>query len=159
MSRGASAAIAIQLFRGPDRKSTGRPQEAADILPVRAGSAWTIVRAESRRRFEAKWTSELIPEGILVCHEPWEVRAADKFRETARLMQEKVPALVQPALWWAPENIYGVPDVIALRSLIVQRFEQLEENLPPSDDRDDYYVALDIKFTTKLDSNSKILDR
>ena len=114
--------------------------------------------ANKGREFEAKWTSELIPEAVLVCQQPWEVKKADKVRETAKLMQEKVPALLQPALWWAPESIYGVPDVIALRSFVIQRFPELEEFLPPIDDRDDYYVVLDIKFTTKLDSTSKIRD-
>ena len=115
--------------------------------------------ASKAREFENKWTLEIAPEGKQICKEPWEVRSADKVQETINLMAQLTPVLIQPALWWAPEKLYGVPDVIVLRSWVVEKFPNLGELLRKDDSGEDYYIVLDLKFTTKLDSNPKVLDR
>lgn len=115
--------------------------------------------ANKARGFEKKWCSESAPEGRQICQEPWEVRSADKVQETINLMAQLTPVLIQPALWWAPEKVYGVPDAIALRSWVIEKFPNLGELLKEDDSGEDYYIVLDLKFTTKLDSNPKVLDR
>ena len=118
------------------------------------------------RQFERKWTAELAPAAVRVCQEPLEVRSADKVRETLQLMQQGVPVIAQPALWWAPARVYGVPDLLVHTSWVIEKFpELLTKNqaslVAPSlarDKRGGHYVVLDIKFTTKLDQTDKKKD-
>jgi len=121
---------------------------------------------EKGRQFERKWTAELAPEAVWVCKEPYEVRAADKLRETVHLMQQGVPVIAQPALWWAPARIYGVPDLLVHTSWLIERFPQLLANSQASlaapnlasGKARGHYVALDVKFTTELDQTKKKQD-
>ena len=103
--------------------------------------------------FEAKWMQELAAEAITVCQEAFEVRSRHKLEETLGIIQERVPVIVKPALWWAPERIYGVPDLIARTSWLREKFPGLAV-----EDGSDHYVVLDIKFTTNLDRSDKKLD-
>ena len=109
---------------------------------------------EKGRAFEVKWITETVPDADLVCAEPWEVRDAAKVRETYTLMKQGVPAICQPALWWAPEGIYGVPDLLLRASWLEKQFPDLNIRA----EGEDYYIVLDLKFTTKLDSTNKIRD-
>lgn len=104
---------------------------------------------EKGRQFEAKWVKEIVGEAVRVCSEPWEVREAAKVRETFNLVRQSVPAIAQAALWWAPEHIYGVPDLLLHTSWLAKHFPDL---VPSADVADDYYVILDFKFTTKLEA-------
>lgn len=100
------------------------------------------------QQFEDKWMQEMCPDAVRVCGKAYDVRHRDKLHQTCDLMEQRVPVIAQPGLWWAPERIYGVPDIIALTSWIREKFPKLvDENEP------DHYLVLDIKFTTKLDSN------
>lgn len=103
---------------------------------------------EKGRQFEEKWMQEVCPDAVRICSEAFEVRHQDKLRQTTELMQQRIPVIAQPALWWAPERIYGVPDLIALSSWVQEKFTDLIDLTEP-----DHYVVLDIKFTTNLDSN------
>ena len=40
-------------------------------------------------------------------------------------MRQGVPCISQPALWWAPERIYGAPDLLVLSSWLRERFPGL----------------------------------
>lgn len=108
---------------------------------------------EKGRQFEEKWIQQVCPGAVRVCDEAYEVRHQEKLRRTVELIHQRVPVILQPALWWAPERIYGVPDVIALTSWVREQFPDLvDENEP------DHYLVLDIKFTTKLDGSAKKVD-
>lgn len=105
------------------------------------------------RQFEEMWVQKVCPYAVRVCSEAFDVRAQEKLHQTRELIQQRVPVISQPALWWAPERIYGVPDVIALTSWVREKFPELVvENEP------DHYLVLDIKFTTNLDRSDKKLD-
>ena len=119
--------------------------------------------AEKGRQFEEKWLQEMAPDAIRVCHSAQDARSADKVRETFELMQRGVPVIAQPALWWAPERVYGVPDLLAHSAWLHERFPgllseadstaaapYLGEAGPPG-----HYVVFDFKFTTKLEDSRK----
>lgn len=104
-------------------------------------------------QFEEKWIQEIAPGAIQVCHHADEVRSSAKVKETFELIQKGVPVITQPALWWAPERIYGAPDLIVHTSWIQERLPELAVG-----DQPNHYVAIDHKFTTKLDQTSKAKD-
>jgi hypothetical protein len=122
--------------------------------------------AEKAQQFERKWLAEMAPGAVWVCAEPREGREAHKVEQTFELMAQGVPVLVQPALWWAPERIYGVPDLLIHTSWLQARFPGLmdvAEARSPAPHlgrgaRDGHYVVLDLKFTTKLDDRGKARD-
>src|SRR5713226_5129714 len=118
------------------------------------------------RQFEEKWIRELATGAVVVCREGYEVRSAKKVRETIENIYAKTPIIARPALWWAPERIYGVPDLIVHTSWIEKTFpalvtryerEQIAGNLGQGDDPG-HYIVLDIKFTTKLEESEKKRD-
>ncbi len=110
---------------------------------------------EKAREFETKWVSEMAQGAPRICGKPWEVRTATRVRETVELMRQGVPVIAQPALWWAPERIYGVPDVLVRSSWVMER---LTEAGLSSVEGNDPYLIVDIKFTTKLDTSAKARD-
>ena len=109
---------------------------------------------EKSRQFERKWIMELAPEAIRVCNEPFEVASVERFQQTLELMNRSTPLIAQPALWWAPERIFGVPDLLVHTAWLRKHSLQI----PTTANAPDHYVVLDIKFTTKLDSPEKKLD-
>ena len=70
--------------------------------------------AEKSRQFEAKWLQEMAPAAPVVCRDADDVTSRSKVEETWELMRQGVPCISQPALWWAPERIYGAPDLLVL---------------------------------------------
>ncbi len=70
------------------------------------------------REFEAAWMARIAPEAQRVCVHAGEGRLAERVQETIRLMAQCVPVIAQPALWWPQEELYGVPDLIALASWV-----------------------------------------
>lgn len=112
--------------------------------------------AEKSRQFEAKWRQEMTPGAPVVCRDARDVTSRSKVEKTWELMQQGVPCISQPALWWAPERIYGVPDLLVLSSWLRQRFPGL---LGESMLESDHYVVVDMKFTTKIEASSKAKDR
>jgi len=113
--------------------------------------------AKKSREFEQKWTKEKAPKAEHVCKEAFEARRADKVRNTYDLITKRAPVIAQPALWWAPERIYGVPDVLIHVSWIREKFPELFAEFQ-SANSDDYYLVFDIKFTTKLEETRKAKD-
>jgi uncharacterized protein len=106
---------------------------------------------EKGRQFENKWISEFAPDAVRVCSHAYEVRQVEKFQQTLELIERGTPVIASPALWWAPEKILGVPDLLV-------RSDWLSEHLPNirlQSELATHYVILDMKFTTKLDSTEK----
>ncbi len=116
--------------------------------------------------FEKKWIQEMASAAVRVCSEAYEARSLEKFRVTVDLLHQGIPLISQPALWWAPERIYGVPDLIAHTSWFKEIFPKVVDDFNSdaiaanlADNRKKgHYVILDIKFTTKLDQSLKALD-
>lgn len=111
---------------------------------------------ERGQQFEEAWIEKMAPEAVQVCVHAYEVRSPDRVRETFELMQKGAPVIVQAALWWAPERIYGVPDVLARTSWLQQQFPDLAGDLDLAS-RPDHYVVFDMKFTSDLTSTRKDL--
>jgi hypothetical protein len=70
-------------------------------------------------------------------------------------MRQGAPCIAQPALWWAPERIFGAPDMIARHSWLSERFP----GLPGESAAPDAYAVLDLKFATKIEDSGKAKDR
>lgn len=73
------------------------------------------------------------------------------------MINDGAPVILHPALWWAPEKIYGVPDLIVLSTWLEENFPNV---LPPAEvsagataQRNGHYVALDVKIKTEIDSS------
>lgn len=109
---------------------------------------------EKGRRFEQKWIEEIAPAAIRVCEHPGDSRSQQPLARTLELLEEGAPLIAAPALWWAPERVYGVPDLIVQSDWLRERFPSV--GLDPG--LTNHYVVLDMKFTTKLDSSPKKLD-
>lgn len=117
------------------------------------------------RQFEEKWTRELAATAVSVCTQDFEVRSRDRVIQTIEHICRGTPILAKPALWWANERIYGVPDLIVHTSWLAERFPKLvpgfeDESCAPrvaGQDRPGHYVVFDIKFTTGLDGPDKKL--
>jgi uncharacterized protein len=116
------------------------------------------------KQFEDKWAEVMAPDAIQVCAHAYEVRHSDKVRETFELMQKGTPVLLQPALWWAPERIYGTPDVLVHTSWLENHYPQLMQELARPADAPNlartggHYILFDLKFTSKLDDAGKAKD-
>lgn len=121
---------------------------------------------EKGRQFQAKWQKEMAPDAVYVCAAPHEVRSADKVRETFTRIEKGIPIIAQPALWWAAECIYGVPDFLVHTSWLRQKFPELlattmqetSEKVGSPKGEQEHYVVLDIKFTTGLNETQKAKD-
>ncbi len=114
---------------------------------------------EKGKQFQAKWQKEVAPEAVCVCSAPHEVRSADKVRETFACIEKKIPIIAQPALWWAPERVYGVPDFLVHTSWLSQKFSKLlNEEEGWAKGMPGHYVVFDVKFTTKLEKSEKVED-
>lgn len=114
------------------------------------------------KEFEKKWLEQNAPDMVLVCNEPFEVRSANKLEQTISLMTDNAPVIAQPALWWAPESIYGVPDLIVHISWFETHFPSvyngIRDSLHITPPKEGFYVALDLKFTSKLEGAEKAQD-
>lgn len=108
---------------------------------------------EKGRQFERKWISDIAPQAVRVCEEPYEARESSKFRQTLELIQSGAPLIAGPALWWAPERVFGVPDLLVHSAWLRERFPELQSG----SDSPEHYSVFDMKFTTKLDSTDKKL--
>lgn len=109
--------------------------------------------SEKGREFERKWIAEMANEAVRVCEKEYEVREVGKLEQTLDLIKEQVPLIAGAAIWWAPEKIYGVPDLLVHTTWLHEHFPELE--LPSN--QPGHYVVFDMKFTTKLDSTQKKL--
>jgi len=135
-----------------------KPEESPyDFLGFIAGKA---------RQFEEKWIAELASAAVVVCVQDYEVRSLGKVLETIGHLSAGVPVVAKPALWWGPERVYGVPDLVVHTSWLEEKFPKLfsqyekhaiAANLPPTG-KPGHYVVFDIKFTTALDGSDKKID-
>lgn len=115
------------------------------------------------REFEYKWIKEIAPDAEMVCKNNFDVLSVEKVQETFELLQKGTPVIAHPALWWAPERIYGVPDFITHTSWIEEKFPDLFDELERQNSvtnledmgKTGYYIVFDIKFTTKLEETKK----
>ncbi len=118
---------------------------------------------EKAHQFEEQWIKEMAPTAIVVCSKDYEVRSIGKVLETIGHLCAGAPVIAKPALWWGPERIYGVPDLVVHTSWLEQRFPQLFSSFEknsiaanlPTRDKPGHYVVFDIKFTTGLDGSDK----
>lgn len=102
-------------------------------------------------KFEEKYNEIMLEGAPQVCEFPFEVGDPNKVEETFDMMRNGEPVILQPALWWEPEQVYGTPDLIGTADWVRDKY-----GLGPGGD---HYVALDIKYSSKLDSNQKKKDR
>ena len=132
-------------------KPEGSPYDFLDFI---AGKA---------RQFEEKWIAELASAAPVVCLQDYEVRSLGKVLETIGHLFAGVPVVAKPALWWGPERVYGVPDLVVHTSWLEEKFPKLfsryekdsiAANLS-STGKPGHYVVFDIKFTTGLDGSDK----
>ncbi len=86
-----------------------------------------------------------------------------KVLETIGHLLAGVPVVAKPALWWGPERVYGVPDLVVHTSWLEEKFPKLfsryekdsiAANLS-STGKPGHYVVFDTKFTTGLDGSDK----
>ena len=111
------------------------------------------------REFEKTWCEHHCPSVVRVCSQADEVRSAKKLRETFALMTRGIPAIGQAALWWAPEHIYGTPDLLVHSVWLNERFPGLispAEAAKPAPNLGDagtrgHYVVVDLEYKTELD--------
>jgi uncharacterized protein len=112
--------------------------------------------AEKGSQFATSWREHMAPQAIQVRYLAREVQQVEEVRQTFELIQQRTPVIFQPALWWAPECIYGVPHMIVLSSWLDERFPGLFAGMEPG--QPDHYVVLDLKFTTRLEEPQKARD-
>jgi len=140
--------------------------ERNGFLPDKSQYDFMDFISNKARQFEAKYITEQVAEGIRVCGEPFDVRFAEQLRTTLRLIEKRAPVIVQPALWWAPERIYGIPDLIIHSTWLERHFPKIitnyeRESIPAnlvSNGSPGSYVVVDLKFTTKLTESEKKKD-
>jgi len=122
--------------------------------------------AEKSLQFEQTWLRKTAPGAVQVCRSGAEIRDAKRVRETFALMQQGTPLIAQPALWWAPERVYGIPSLLAHTTWLRAHFPGVMDDAETraaaphlgEGGRDGHYVVLDFKFTTKLDDREKAKD-
>jgi len=130
------------------------PDELSDFIAAKA------------HQFERKWLREMAPGAVQVCRSGAEVRDAERVRQTFSLMQQGWSVIAQPALWWAPERIYGIPDLLVHTAWLRAHFPGAIDEATAhtvalhlgAGGLDGHYVVLDLKFTTKLDESGKATD-
>ena len=81
------------------------------------------------KELEAAWLHIYGDHNVRVCQHDGNARLARNLKVTLEMMNDGAPVIVHPALWWAPEKIYGAPDLIALSTWIEQNFPNA---LPPA---------------------------
>jgi len=115
------------------------------------------------REFEKTWCEHHCPSVVRVCSEADEVRSAKKVRETFALMIRGVPVIGQAALWWAPEQIYGIADLLVHSVWLNERFPGLmtpAEAAKPAPNLGDtgtkgHYVVVEFKTELEEPKNKK----
>ncbi len=121
-----------------------------------------IVRKSAE--FEMEWSRQAGAGVPRVCGEAFEVRSPETVRKTFDLMKAGTAIISQPGLWWAPERIHGVPDLIVHSRWLRQQFPALisdaDSRIPAPNlgGAEGHYVVLDVKFTTRLDEKYKAQD-
>jgi uncharacterized protein len=118
---------------------------------------------EKARQFEEKWVVQMAPGAVRVCAEHQGGLDARKVEQTFGLMRLGVPVIAQPVLWWAPERIYGIPDLLVHTAWLRVHLPKImhESRAGRAAPRlgeggqNGHYVVLDLKFTTRLEESRK----
>ena len=131
---------------------------AHGFVPDESAYAFSDFITEKGRQFEATWLRHMVPGAPQVCADPCEARLPIKVQATLAHMANSESVIVQPALWWPEHQLYGVPDLIVLRSWLMKRFPTVITHIA-DEDADDHYVVIDLKFTSNLEERSKKTDR
>lgn len=114
--------------------------------------------AEKGRQFQEAWIRRMLPDAPLVCEPTARGQYSTAVQETAEHLESSEPAIVEPAFWWAPDGVYGVPDLVIRRSLLrelVQDEADAEVLNALTDGGEPPYVVVDLKFTSNLTSPRK----
>lgn len=115
--------------------------------------------AEKGQEFQEEWVRRMVPDSPIVCEPSARGQYATAVHETAGLLRDDSAAVVSPALWWAPENLYGVPDLLIRREYLgdLVAGEADPETVATLEDGDGRppYVVVDFKFTSELTSSRK----
>jgi len=159
----AATAIRPLVFNNPAQVWLQYHGARHGLTPVETPYDFLDFIGNKSRQFQDKWIRELAGQPPTVCAQNFEVRNADRLRTTLELMAAESSVIVQPALWWSPERIYGVPDLLVslgwLRDAArMGRFrvtDQRLQQLIASPASNSAYVVLDCKFTTKLTETEK----
>lgn len=101
--------------------------------------------------FEAAYIRHEAPGAIRLLQHDWEVRKRDAFEKTLEHLKRGTKFMWKAALWWHPEQIYGVADAIIHTSWLYRRYPQLN----PAQPEPHHYVIVDFKFSQKLHTPSK----
>ncbi len=111
-------------------------------------SFFDFIVAKSRA-FNEKWIQENARRASRVCEKTYHVRYAAKVAVTLELMVRGEPVIVEPALWWAPERIYGVPDLLLhtawLKDHYPEAWQELKDLQGPGKEPEGY-VVLETRF-------------
>ncbi len=104
------------------------------------------------REFRQKWRNRFAKGCPQVCQEAYHVRYAYRLKQTLQRMSDvKTQLIYQPALWWAPDGIYGVPDFLARLSWLKEKFptayQDLENASIPGNLPQDMFVLLEVRFS------------
>ncbi|MCS6843905.1 MAG: hypothetical protein NZ528_06210 [Caldilineales bacterium] len=105
--------------------------------------------AELSARFKARWAQAMAPDAPLVCRSPDEARDRAKALETVALLRRREPVILQPALWWPPERLYGMPDAVVQARWLVERYPGLLDRL--MDLPEAVYLVLKLKFAAEVE--------
>ena len=101
--------------------------------------------------FEAAYIRHEAPGAVRLLQNNREVRKKEAFEKTLHHINLKTEFLWQGALWWHPQQIYGVADAIVHTSWLYKRYPHLK----PIKDEPPHYVVIDFKFSRQLDSSAK----
>ena len=121
---------------------------------------------EKGQGFETKWAKEIVGSVPRVCAYAYEVYQLEKFQQTWDLMRAGTPVIAQAGLWWAPERIHGVPDLLVLSSWLREHFPEAisdDEAAAPAQNLRlpnglGHYTVIDIKFTSNLTTSNRAVD-
>lgn len=102
------------------------------------------------KEFEEAFIKNEAPNAVRLLDHNSQVRKKESFLKTIEHLKRGTKVLYQAALWWNPEQIYGVADLIVHTSWLYKRYPHLKK-----DDEPPHYVIIDLKFSTKLDSAAK----
>lgn len=129
------------------------------------GAAWGLARDERSpftelimhlgRAFEEAWRTHEAPDAPVVCASHRDARTCDALERTIALMARGEPVIASPALWWAPEGIYGIPDLLIRSDQLGRLFPELDPGEVVAPGLLPHYVVADLKFASNLDAKER----
>jgi hypothetical protein len=129
--------------------------EKYGLMPSKSDYSFNDFLSKKGKELEAAWLGIYAKNSVRVCQHDGDARLAKTLKITLEMMSDGCPVILHPALWWAPERIYGVPDLIVLSTWLEQNFPHVlppaEVNAGSAGKRHGHYVALDVKIRTQLD--------